>query len=563
MAVLDLNQTSLESLEVGAVPILNSFFRRLQLREIFERHLTPPSPLAGKAPALSPATIVLVLLRNILLSRQPTYAIPQWLRGFVPDLFDLTPNQARFFNDDRIGRTLDRLFRCSQPALLTDIILQAIRAFAIDLARFHQDTTSITFHGNYPNSRPDSPAPHITFGYNKDHRPDLKQLIWSLVVSADGAIPVHFHLHPGNTTDDQVHQQTWLTLRQLAGTADFCYVADCKLASSENMRFIADQHGTFLTILPRTRKEMAEFEDYGKQHPISWQEVRRDPPRRQNDPDSVYHGWESPTLTKEGFRLLWYRSSQKLHVDQEQRSQRLATARLQLQQLQQRATDTATVATLQEASDKILKQYQVEDFLHVTIERLMRKEYKQRGPGRPGPNTLYDQVEVSSFVVNVVEDKTALQAAARWDGLFPLVTNSPTFTLKEALDKYKYQPFLEKRHQQLKSVLEVAPVFLKNPERVASMLLLYFVSLLVYALIERELRQRMQQEGVEELHLYPEMRATMRPTADLALAAFVGWRRHHLLDASGTLLKSFHDPLPAEAKMVLHLLNVDSQPYQA
>jgi len=561
--MLDLNQTSLESLEVGAVPILNSFFRRLQLREIFERHLTPPSPLAGKAPALSPATIVLVLLRNILLSRQPTYAIPQWLRGFVPDLFDLTPNQARFFNDDRIGRTLDRLFRCSQPALLTDIILQAIRAFAIDLARFHQDTTSITFHGNYPNSRPDSATPHITFGYNKDHRPDLKQLIWSLVVSADGAIPVHFHLHPGNTTDDQVHQQTWLTLRQLAGTSDFCYVADCKLASSANMRFIADQHGTFLTILPRTRKEMDEFEDYGKQHPISWQEVRRDPPRRQNDPDSVYHGWESPTLTKEGFRLLWYRSSQKLHVDQEQRSQRLATARLQLQQLQQRATDTATVATLREASDKILKQYQVEDFLHVTIERQVRKEYKQCGPGRPGPNTLYDQVEVSSFVVNVAEDKAALQAAARWDGLFPLVTNSPTFTLKEALDKYKYQPFLEKRHQQLKSVLEVAPVFLKNPERVASMLLLYFVSLLVYALIERELRQRMQQEGVEELHLYPEMRATMRPTADLALAAFVGWRRHHLLDASGTLLKSFHDPLPAEAKMVLHLLNVDSQPYQA
>jgi transposase len=561
--VLDLNQTRLESLEVGAVPILNSFFRRLRLREIFERHLTPPSSLSGKEPALSPVTVVLVLLRNILLSRQAMYAIPQWLRGFVPDLFDLTPNQARFFNDDRIGRTLDHLFRCSQPALVTDIVLQAIRAFDIDLAQFHQDTTSVTVHGDYPNSSPAGAAPHITFGFNKDHRPDLKQLIWSLVVSADGAVPVHFQLHPGNTTDDQVHQQTWLTLRQLAGTADFCYVADCKLASSANMRFIADQHGTFLTILPRTRKEMDAFEDYGKQHPIPWQEVRRDPPRRQNDPDSVYHGWESPTLSKEGFRVLWYRSSQKLHIDQEQRSQRLATARLQLQQLQQRATGTATVATLREASDKILKQYQVEDFLHVTIERQVRKEYKQRGPGRPGPNTLYDQVEVSSFVVNVAEDKVALQAAARWDGLFPLVTNSPTFTLKEALDKYKYQPFLEKRHQQLKSVLEVAPVFLKNPERVASMLLLYFVSLLVYALIERELRQRMQQEGLEELHLYPEMRATMRPTADLALAAFVGWRRHHLLDTTGTMLKSFHDSLPAEARMVLRLLNVDPQPYEA
>jgi transposase len=560
--VLDLNQTSLESLEVGAVPILNSFFQRLQLREIFERHMPPPSPQATTAPALSSATIVLVLLRNILLSRQPMYAIPQWLRGFVPELFDLVPTQARFFNDDRIGRTLDRLFRCSQPALLTDIILQAIRAFHIDLSQFHQDTTSVSFHGDYQSSKPDGAAPHITFGYNKDHRPDLKQLIWSLVVSADGAIPVHFHLHPGNTSDDQLHQQTWLTLRQLAGTSDFCYVADCKLASSENMRFIADQHGTFLTILPRTRKEMDDFADYGQQHPIPWQEVRRDTnPRRKDDPDVVYHGWESPNRSKEGFRVLWYRSSQKLHLDQEQRARRLAAARLQLRQLQQRSNGNATVGALQEASNNILAKNQVETFLQVTVERHVRQEYKQQGPGRPGPNTLYEQVEVSSFVVNVVENAAALQAAARWDGLFPLITNSPTFTLKDALDKYKYQPFLEKRHQQLKSVLEVAPVFLKKPERVASLLLLYFVSLLVYALIERELRQCMLDEKVDELHLYPEMRPTMRPTADLALSGFLGWRRHHLLDATGTLLRMFHDPLPSEARMVLRLLAVDPRPY--
>jgi transposase len=561
LAMIDLNQTTLESLEVGAVPILNAFFQRLQLREIIDRHLTPSSPSNGREPALCPTTIVLVLLRNILLSRQPLYAIPQWLRGFVPDLFDLTCNQARFFNDDRIGRTLDRLFSCSQSALVTDIILQAIRAFGIDLSQFHQDTTSVTFHGKYSGSKPDGAAPHITFGYNKDHRPDLKQLIWSLVVSADGAIPVHFHLHPGNTADDQLHQQTWMTLCQLAGTSDFCYVADCKLASSENMRFIAEQHGTFLTILPRTRKEIAEFEDYAKQHPIPWQEVRRDPPRRQDDEDSVYYGWESPTGSKEGFRVLWYRSSQKLQLDQEQRSRRLAAARLQLKQLQQRANGNTTVATLQEQSDRILKQHQVETLLQVSIEKQVRVELKQQGPGRPGPRTQYERVEVTSFVVNVTDNREALQDVARWDGLFPLITNSLTFTLEEALNKYKYQPFLEKRHQQLKSVLEVAPIFVKNPERVASLLLLYFVSLLVYALIERELRQRMHEEQLDELNLYPEMRATMRPTADLAMAAFLGCRRHHLLDAAGIVLKTFHDTLPAEAKTVLRLLKVDMQPY--
>jgi hypothetical protein len=162
----------------------------------------------------------------------------------------------------------------------------------------------------------------------------------------------------------------------------------------------------------------------------------------------------------------------------------------------------------------------------------------------------------------VVEDGAAIQAAARGDGLFPLISNSETFSLAEALAKYKYQPFLEKRHEQLKSVLEVAPVFLKKPERVAALLLLYFVALLVYALVERELRQQMRAEGLEGLPLYPEGRSAARPTADLALAAFLGWRRHRLLDATGALLKTFPDPLPPVALTVLRLLGVDPASYQ-
>ena len=59
------------------------------------------------------------------------------------------------------------------------------------------------------------------------------------------------------------------------------------------------------------------------------------------------------------------------------------------------------------------------------------------------------------------------------DGLFPLMTNDEGLTLKEALGKYKYQPFVEKRHEQLKTVFGVAPVWLKNVERVSSLLWLY------------------------------------------------------------------------------------------
>ena len=76
--------------------------------------------------------------------------------------------------------------------------------------------------------------------------------------------------------------------------------------------------------------------------------------------------------------------------------------------------------------------------------------------------------------------------------------------MAEALAKYKYQPFVEKRHEQLKSVFGVMPVWLKSPRRVASLLWLYYVVELVQALVEREVRRQMRAQHVRRLALYPE-----------------------------------------------------------
>ena len=75
--------------------------------------------------------------------------------------------------------------------------------------------------------------------------------------------------------------------------------------------------------------------------------------------------------------------------------------------------------------------------------------------------------------------------AARCDGIFPLLSNDKSLSLKDALEKYKYQPYAEKRHEQMKSVFEVMPVWLKNPRRVESLLWLYHLVDLVQALLEK------------------------------------------------------------------------------
>jgi transposase len=554
----------LESLEVGATPLARHFLQRLQLPALFERHLPP---LPGRPPALPTAVTLTVLLTNLLLARQPLYAIPAWVAHRVPEHLGLRVDQVALLNDDRIGRALDHLQRGDRASLLTAVVLRAIGAFAIGLDELHQDTTTVTFSGDYAGQRPAGHAdrpPRITFGYNKDHRPDLKQLLYSITITADGAVPVHCKIYDGNTTDDQVHQDTWAFLRQVVGRSDFLYVADSKLCTRENMNYIAGQQGRFLTVMPRTRAEDGWFRDYLQTHPVDWREVHREPnPRRRDGSDVVYHGVESPRRSAEGYRLLWYRSSQKEEQDQQRRQQRLqrAYARLDGLQASRRRREFRTAREAREAAERILAEEQVERLLRVLIDREVDEDYRQVGPGRPGPNTEYRRVETSRYRIRFEEDAEGLRREARCDGLFPLLSNDETLSLEDALGKYKYQPFVEKRHEQLKSVFGVAPVWLKNVGRVASLLWLYYVVELVQALLEREVRRRMAAAAVADLALYPERRRSEAPTAELVINALEGHRRHRLLDEQGQELRCFHDELPQAAQEVLQLLDIDGAPY--
>jgi transposase len=560
--VLSWQHTSLESLEVGATPVVQRFLQRLRLTEFFERHLPP---LPGRQPALASAVTLTVLVTNLLLARQPLYAIPAWVARRVPEHLGLQPDQVALLNDDRLGRALDHLQRADRASLLTALVLHVIREFHIALARMHQDTTTVTVSGAYAGQPPVEQAnrpPRITFGYNKDHRPDLKQLLYSITISADGAVPIHCKIYDGNTSDDQVHVETWDFLRQIVGHVDFLYVADSKLCTRENMAHIAGPGGRFLTVMPRTRSEDAWFREHLQANGVVWSAVHREPnPRRRDGPDIVYHGVESPRRSVEGYRVLWYRSSQKAEHDSQSRRQRLDRAYARLEALHNRARAFKSHQEAQEAGARVVADEQVQRWLRVGVRSQRHEEHKQVSPGRPGPDTEYRRVEHWTFQPYFEEDAEALKREALCDGVFPLMTNDEKLGLVEALQQYKYQPFVEKRHEQLKSVFGVAPVWLKNVGRVASLLWLYYVVELVGALLEREVRQQMGQEGLASLALYPEGRACEAPTAEVVFAILEGQRRHRLLDEQGIELRRFHDELPEAAHDLLRLLGVDAAPY--
>jgi len=199
----------------------------------------------------------LLLLENLLISRKPLCGIGEWAARHAPELLGLGPAQFSSLNDERVGRCLDRLFEADVPTLALAVVVHAVREFDVDLDELRNDSTTITLHGDYESAERERTLRgrlrlSVTWGHNKDHRPDLKQLLYILTVTRDGAVPVQFRVQSGNATDDRSHRATWDLLCKLTGRRDFLYVADCKLATAENMAYLHRHGGRFLSVLPRT-----------------------------------------------------------------------------------------------------------------------------------------------------------------------------------------------------------------------------------------------------------------------------------------------------------------------
>jgi transposase len=549
---------ALESRFVGGLPLVNEILRRLKV----DRLLAKALPAGGQ---VSPARALGVLLRNIVLNdRQPIYTHAEWAVRVEPALVGLAEGQAAAVNDDRVGRALERLFDADRAALLTELVLTAIRQFKIELDQLHNDSTTLTLTGDYRHADGrevrGKPTVLVTYGHNKDHRPDLKQLLFVLTVSADGAVPVHYSALDGNTSDSTTHIDTWKTLVRLAGRPDFLYVADCKLCSKAALAHIDQHGGRFITVLPRNRREDTWFRTYIQTHDPPWEEaVRRPNPRRRSGPEDVWKVVEAELPSKEGYRIVWVWNSLMAAEDGESRQARIEKAYLGIERLQTKLQGKRCRLRLrervEEAAQKILKEAGAERWVRFEIEERKEPVFRQETQGRPGPKTKYLRKERLRFslVARVKDDVIA--AAERSDGMFPLITNGKELSLHRILEAYKFQPKLEKRHAQLKSVQELAPVWLKNVSRIEALLFLYFVALLVHALLEREVRMGMAREKVDRLPLYPEERECKAPSTERILDVFAPLQRHRLRQR-GRLVQVFEPQLNDLHRQILRLMQL-------
>lgn len=551
---------------VGALPIIEHFLGRIG----FDRLLAAHVPGEDSRLRLQPAAALGVVVRNLAVDHEPVYAIGEWAGKYEPSLLGLCRGEAELLNDDRVGRSLDRLFDADRASLLTDVVLKAVRSFGIDCSELHNDSTTVTFAGAYRaadgRARGTKETAAITFGYNKDHRPDLRQLVWILTVSSDGAIPVAHRVVAGNTTDDSTHVASWDELRALVGRSDFLYVADSKLCTRTAMEHIDSAGGRFVTVLPRSRREDAWFRDWVTRNGPAFAEALVVPPRRHGDAPDVLSTFESPLGSGEGYRVVWIHSTGKKARDATARASRIERAERELAQLSGRLSGpkcrTKSRMAAVEAAKTILEVNGTAELFDVFVSEERDKSYTANHRGSPGPATTFRQRRTTRFRLTWKLRQHAVRRVAASDGCWPLITNATDLSPEEILAAYRYQPHLERRHHCLKGAQAVAPVRLHSPARIEALLCCHFVALLVHALVERQIRAALASSAAATIGLYPEERECAAPSAARIFEVFASLARHHLY-ANGRLVKTFEPKLDARQRTVLRLLGIPSSAYEA
>src|ERR1700730_4935092 len=153
----------LHSERLGPLPLVNHFIDRIGLESFLDRHV--PSDARCAVPH---ARALGVLLRSIIVEREPIYRQQETVHGFADGMFGISAQEMVHLCDDRLGRALDRLFDADRTALLTELVLAVGQRFGVRFDEFRNDSTSISFCGSYRGAHGRQirgrTAPAITYG---------------------------------------------------------------------------------------------------------------------------------------------------------------------------------------------------------------------------------------------------------------------------------------------------------------------------------------------------------------------------------------------------------------
>lgn len=546
----------LKKFTLGVHPIIQHFIEQLKIPEIIGAYVR-----SDKRRKVDTENILSLLIHNCLTSPSPLYEIQDWLKPLDIHAVGLSDQENEFIYDERVSRALDDFYSCKHREVFFRLALRAIKIFELDCSQLHNDTTTVTFSGKYVDWDAKETLAH---GHNKDHRPDLKQLVLGLTVTADGAVPLLHEVYDGNKADDQTHVSNHKRLQKLLSCTDFIYVADGKLSTEKNLKKIDQWRGRFVSVMPRTWKEDAQFRKAVNDDVVKWKPLLSRPnsrkPKSKVDLYELAHG---EYLTQQGYRLFWIRSSQKAEQDADTRLKKINKVLDDLRFLQTKLNkyNLKTKDQIGEKIRSIIKANRCEKLVCYTIDECLEYENVYKKSGRPSTTTTAKQVCNVFYSISFFPNIQAIEKESKADGIFPLITNLDLeeYPAEKVLEIYKFQPFLEKRHSQIKTYQQISPMYLKNGKRSVAFLHIQVMALMVASLIERALRLGMKKQGINALPIYPEGRACKNPTMFDLARLFRDVERYEVTQSE--IMSVYPAKLDKTHKDVLKLLEIPLSSY--
>jgi transposase len=542
----------------GAIPLIQKIAKRMKLREILTRYIQPH----GNEKIYAVDTLLL-LVYNLAIEKNPLYELSEWCS--VQDVSALGIQQQNrwfTFTDDRFGKALDKLYLTDRSSLMTEIVTTVVKQFDISMDRIHNDSTSVKAFGKIPGIT--RTGLELKKGVSKDHRPDLKQLVFSLSISSDGAVPIHHKCYSGNRTDDTTHIETWNTLRKITGRADFLYVADSKLCTQKQLSYIVGKGGRAITILPETWSEVNRFKQEllktAKSKTRIW---RRQKPGSDTEEEyfSVFKGKQ--VTKKEGFRIHWIYSNEKRKRDRSSREINLKKLEKKFMEVNS-SINSGKLKSFEQIKNKIAEIREegknVESFVWNRLNSKSKVKKVQVGKGRPSKKTKYREITETYYTLTWGRNKEELNRQNRIDGIFPLLSTDESLSSLAVLKAYKYQPCLEKRFEQLKQIHLIAPLLFKKIDRVEANMFAFFIGLLIQTLLEREVRLNMKNNEIEKMYIYPEQRECKNPTTAIIFDRFSNVSRYEIFKGN-RLAEEYRDELSKTQKDILRMIEMNEDTY--
>jgi len=504
--------------DVKYLPIIKHFAQKINLVDTIDT-------MVKSQMELSPGVAVLAMVLDTLSGRTPLYRLEEFFFEKDTELLLGSDVKSERFSDYNLGRVLDKIHQTGTQKVFSSIAQNAVTAFDIDTKRVHFDTTSVSVFGDYDYT--DEPF-NITYGHSKDKRPDLKQFLISLLC-VDRNIPILGTTEDGNASDKTLNNELLGSVskhmaRHGLGPGAFVYVADSAFVTPDNLKIADQKKIQFLTRLPATYKECSRA--IGEAVAAdNWIEIGtlNQTPVTEKRPAAHYRGFETTVqLYESPYRAVVVHSSAHDKRRHKRIDRLLAQKRKKLESILKQLDAKAYFcrADAETAVDK-LNAASARSYHKLNCEIDKVAKYPRGRPAKDKPRTPIGYEY--KLVVKITEDLSTVTPLRLEAGCFVLLCNisseDSSWSAKELLTLYKDQSGIEQNFGFLKDPLIVNSIFLKKPHRIEVLGLVLLLSLLIWRLIERCMRQYIESTGSTITGW--RKRPTKRPTSFMMTTKFL------------------------------------------